>query len=50
VRGIALSLPTLVSAAGAVQVMTPGMDAAEREALAASGAALDRAFMSLSGS
>lgn len=45
--GVALSLPALVGAGGAVQVMDPGMDAAERAALAASGAVLERAFASL---
>jgi len=45
--GVALSLPALVGAGGAVQVMAPGMDEAEREALAASGAVLARAFASL---
>ena len=50
VRGVALSLPARVGAGGAVDVMAPGMDAAEREALAASAATLDRAFASLSAS
>ncbi len=49
-RGVALSLPAQVGAAGAVEVMAPGMDAAEREALAASGATLERAFVSISAS
>jgi len=47
VRGVALSLPTLVGAGGAVHVLEPAMDAAERVALAASGAVLERAFASL---
>lgn len=47
VRGVALSLPTLVGAGGALQVMEPAMDAAEREALAASAAVLEHAFNSL---
>jgi L-lactate dehydrogenase len=47
IRGIALSLPARVGAAGAMQVIEPTMDAAEREALAASAAVLDRAFSSL---
>jgi len=46
---VALSLPTLVGKGGAVQVLEPGMDAAEREALAASAAVLERAFASLAG-
>lgn len=49
IRGVALSLPTLVGKGGAVQVLEPGMDAAEREALAASAAVLERAFASLAG-
>jgi len=48
-RGVALSLPALVGAGGAVQVMEPAMDAAERAALAASGAVLAQAFTSLAG-
>ena len=47
VDGIALSLPALVGAGGAVQVMPPTMDAAEHAALAASGAVLAQAFASL---
>jgi L-lactate dehydrogenase len=45
--GVALSLPVLVGAGGAVEVVAPGMDAAEQQALAASGAVLERAFASL---
>jgi L-lactate dehydrogenase len=48
-RGVALSLPALVGAGGAVQVLEPAMDAAEREALAASAAVLARAFTTLAG-
>jgi L-lactate dehydrogenase len=47
IRGVALSLPTLVGAGGAVQVFEPALDGAERLALAASSATLDRAFGSL---
>ena len=47
--GVALSLPALVGAGGAVQVVAPAMDAAERAALAASGAVLQQAFASLAG-
>jgi L-lactate dehydrogenase len=46
---VALSLPALVGAGGAVQVLEPAMDAAEREALAASAAVLARAFTTLAG-
>jgi L-lactate dehydrogenase len=49
IRGVALSLPALVGAGGAVQVLEPAMDAAEREALAASAAVLARAFTTLAG-
>lgn len=49
VRGIALSLPTLVSAAGATDVIEPAMDTAERDALAGSAAVLARAFEALGG-
>ncbi|MFT7722904.1 MAG: L-lactate dehydrogenase [Roseateles sp.] len=45
--GVALSLPALVGAGGAVRVLEPGMDAAERDALAASAAVLQRAYESL---
>jgi len=44
IRGVALSLPTLVGAGGAAQVMEPAMDAPERRALAASAGVLDAAF------
>lgn len=46
-RGVALSLPTLVGARGAIQVVEPAMDPTEREALAASAAVLESAFTSL---
>jgi L-lactate dehydrogenase len=49
VSGVALSLPTLVGAGGATQVLEPAMDEAERTALAASAAVLERAFASLAG-
>jgi L-lactate dehydrogenase len=45
--GVALSLPALVGAGGATQVMQPSMDTTEREALAASSAVLEAAFNSL---
>lgn len=48
-RGMALSLPTLVGAGGALQVMEPAMDPLEREALAGSAAVLTRAFEALAG-
>ncbi|MCE4539575.1 L-lactate dehydrogenase [Pelomonas sp. P7] len=48
-RGVALSLPALVGANGAVQVTEPAMDEAERQALAASATVLDQAFRSLAG-
>jgi len=47
IHGVALSLPALVGAGGAVQVVEPAMDAHERSALAASAAVLDAAFNSL---
>ncbi len=47
VSGVALSLPTLVGAGGAVQVMEPAMDANERQALTHSAAVLARAYESL---
>ena len=47
VRGVALSLPALVGAAGAGPVVEPAMDAAEREALSASAAVLAAAFDAL---
>jgi len=45
--GVALSLPALVGAGGAVQVIAPAMDAAEQAALAASRAVLEAAYASL---
>jgi len=47
IRGVALSLPALVGAGGAVQVLVPAMDAAEREALATSAAVLQQAYASV---
>ena len=47
--GVALSLPALVGAGGALPVTAPAMDRAEREALVASSDLLDRAFTSLAG-
>jgi L-lactate dehydrogenase len=47
--GVALSLPALVGAGGALPVTAPAMDRAEREALVASRNVLDRAFSSLAG-
>lgn len=49
IQGVALSLPALVGAGGAVQVVEPALDAAEREALAASAAVLAGAYASLAG-
>lgn len=49
IRGVALSLPALVGAAGALEVVEPAMDPVEREALAASAALLGRAFDALAG-
>jgi len=46
-HGVALSLPTRVGAEGAGPVVEPALDAAERTALAASGAVLAQAFASL---
>lgn len=48
-RGVALSLPALVGAGGAGPVIEPALDTAEREALAASAAVLERAFEALAG-
>lgn len=45
--GVALSLPALVGAAGAVAVTAPAMDRAERAALVTSSDVLDRAFGTL---
>lgn len=42
-RGVALSLPTIVSAAGAVEVLEPEMDASEQEMLLRSAALLAEA-------
>lgn len=47
IQGVALSLPALVGRGGAIQVVEPGLDAAERAALAASAAVLAQAFASL---
>ena len=44
VRGVALSLPTVVGAEGAVQVLEPELDDRERQALAHSAAVLRRAI------
>ena len=49
IRGLALSLPALVGAGGAVQVLEPAMDDAERQGLAASATVLERAFATLAG-
>ncbi|MES2880494.1 MAG: L-lactate dehydrogenase [Pseudomonadota bacterium] len=46
-QGVALSLPTVVGAQGAVQVMTPSMNDAEREGLAHSADVLRQAMASL---
>lgn len=46
-RDVALSLPALVGAGGAVRVIEPALDAAERDALAASVAVLDAAHAAL---
>ena len=48
-QGVALSLPALLGAGGALEVIEPAMDAAEQAALAASAAVLKRAFESLAG-
>ncbi len=45
--GVALSLPTVVSAAGAVQVLEPALDAAERAALERSAEVLRAAIASV---
>ncbi|CAN5165206.1 L-lactate dehydrogenase [soil metagenome] len=47
-HGVALSLPTLLAAEGGEQVLEPGLDEAERAALAASAGVLEQAFQSLS--
>ena len=46
-HGVALSLPTVVSAAGAVQVLEPAMDATERAALEKSAQVLRAAIASV---
>ena len=46
-HGVALSLPTLMSAQGGVQVLEPGLDDAERAALAASAVVLEASFQTL---
>lgn len=48
-RGVALSMPTVVSAEGAVEVLEPEMSDAERAALEQSARVLDDAFGGLSG-
>lgn len=47
VTGVALSLPALVGAGGALDVVEPAMDTAERQALAASAAVLAKAYTSI---
>ena len=49
VTGVALSLPALVGAGGALQVVEPAMSDDERTALAASAAVLSQAWASLGG-
>ena len=44
---VALSLPTLLSAQGGIQVLEPGLDTLERAALAASAKVLEQAYVSL---
>jgi len=46
-HGVALSLPTLMSAQGGELVLEPGLDQAERAALAASAQVLEQAFQTL---
>jgi L-lactate dehydrogenase len=48
-QGVALSLPTVVSAAGGTEVIEPAMDEAERAALLASAEVLRRALGTLAG-
>ncbi|MDP4299304.1 L-lactate dehydrogenase [Leptothrix discophora] len=48
-QGVALSLPTVVSAAGGTEVIEPAMDEAERAALQASAEVLRRALGTLAG-
>ncbi|MBI3349660.1 MAG: L-lactate dehydrogenase [Burkholderiales bacterium] len=47
IHGVALSLPALVGAGGALKVIVPSLDAAEHEALTLSAAVLDHAFSAL---
>lgn len=49
IQGVALSLPALIGAGGATQVMAPTLDEAESEALKQSAELLQTAFSSLSG-
>ncbi len=46
-HGVALSLPTLMSAEGGIEVLTPRLDPVEQAALAASAGVLEQAFQSL---
>ncbi len=46
-KDLALSLPTVVDAGGAVEVVTPGLDDAERDALSRSAKTLSEAIRSL---
>jgi L-lactate dehydrogenase len=46
-QGVALSLPSLIGAGGALEVLEPEMDALERAALAASAAVLQAAYAAL---
>jgi L-lactate dehydrogenase len=46
-RGVALSMPTVVGAEGAVQVLAPEMSGDERQRLEASAGTLRRAFEQL---
>lgn len=48
-RGVALSLPTIVGREGAVEVLEPTMDAGERSALEASGEVLAKAYADVAG-
>lgn len=47
-QGVALSLPSLIGAGGALEVLEPEMDELERAALAASAAVLEQAHASIS--
>ena len=49
VSDVALSLPAVVDAHGAGQVLAPALDEAEREALAASAAVLREAYSQVAG-